>query len=349
MKRSTKTTDRKLALKLAQKYEEESRSKRTATQARRVLSNIYRELSGEELPTVTVREYLTGFIDRKRPEISKATLDHYVSQSRRFLAWLGPKADRDIAEVSKDDITRYRNHVATTVGPRTTNNILKSVKLFFAAAKKDGYLADDPAIDVDPVRDRSESSRRPFTLDELRAVLAVAGKEWRSMILFGFYAGLRLGDVATLTWNNIDIERNELRVTTRKTGRRQVLPLAPPLRTHIATLPAGDDPATPLHPNAAGIVRRAGRTARLSIEFGKLLVAAGLRAEQGPKDGYARATHSLSFHSLRHTATSLLKTAGIPQSVVMSYIGHESEEVSAGYTHVDRESLEKAAAALPVL
>ncbi len=56
MKRSTKTTDQKVAQKLADRFEEESRGKRTATQARRILSNIYRSLSGEELPTMTVRE-----------------------------------------------------------------------------------------------------------------------------------------------------------------------------------------------------------------------------------------------------------------------------------------------------
>ena len=56
MKRSTKTTDKKVAQKLADRFEEESRGKRTATQARRILSDIYRSLSGEELPTMTVRE-----------------------------------------------------------------------------------------------------------------------------------------------------------------------------------------------------------------------------------------------------------------------------------------------------
>jgi hypothetical protein len=60
MKRSTKTTDKKLAEKLARQFEEESRAKRTAKQARRVLADIYRDLSGEELPAVTVREYFTG-------------------------------------------------------------------------------------------------------------------------------------------------------------------------------------------------------------------------------------------------------------------------------------------------
>lgn len=349
LKRSTKTTDKRTAEKLAVQFEEESRSKRTAKQARRVLADIYRRLSGEEMPVVTVREYFTGYVERKRPEISPASLDYYNGHSRRFLNWLGARADSDIAEITKSEIAGYRNHAATIAGPRTTNNTLKAIKTFFAAARKDGYLIDDPAADVDTVRDRSESTRRPFTLDELRALLAVADAEWRSMILFGLYTGQRLGDVATLTWQNLDIARDEIRLTTRKTGRRQTLPLAAPLRAHIATLPAGDDPRVPLHAKAAAIVARTGRSGVLSKEFALLLTAAGLRADTAPEEGNARVKHELSFHSLRHTATSLLKTAGIPQSVVMDYIGHDSAGVSHGYTHTGREALEKAAAAFPEL
>jgi integrase len=79
---------------------------------------------------------------------------------------------------------------------------------------------------------------------------------------------------------------------------------------------------------------------------------AGLRAKlnhQGRGIGRAakRAPSQLSFHSLRHTAVSLLKDAGIPQAVVQEFIGHDSEQMSALYTHVGREALERAAAALP--
>lgn len=349
MKRSTKTTDKKLAEKLARQFEEESRAKRTAKQARRVLADIYRDLSGEELPAVTVREYFTGYVERKRPEVSPATLDYYTGHARRFLAWLDQKADADITEISKTEIAAYRNHAGTTTGARTTNNTLKAIKTFFAAARKDGYLTDDPAADVDIVRDRSESSRRPFTLDELRALMAVATDEWRSMILFGLYTGQRLADVASLTWQNIDTAQNEIRLTTRKTGRRQALPLAAPLQAHVAKLTAGDDPKAPLHPKAAAVVQEGGRSGPLSKAFASLLEAAGLRIAATAEKGNARAKYELSFHSLRHTATSLLKNAGVPQSVVMDYIGHDSADVSHGYTHTGREAMEKAAAAFPTL
>jgi integrase len=57
----------------------------------------------------------------------------------------------------------------------------------------------------------------------------------------------------------------------------------------------------------------------------------------------------VSFHSLRHTAVSLLKDAGIPDSVVMALVGHDTVAMSQRYTHVGKEALTNAAAKLPDL
>jgi integrase len=55
----------------------------------------------------------------------------------------------------------------------------------------------------------------------------------------------------------------------------------------------------------------------------------------------------LSFHSLRHTAVSLLKDAGVADAVVMAIVGHSSVAMSHRYTHVGKEALQRATAKLP--
>ncbi len=55
----------------------------------------------------------------------------------------------------------------------------------------------------------------------------------------------------------------------------------------------------------------------------------------------------LSFHSLRHTAVSLLKDAGVPDAVVMALVGHESSAMNHRYTHVGKEALARAAKTFP--
>jgi hypothetical protein len=57
----------------------------------------------------------------------------------------------------------------------------------------------------------------------------------------------------------------------------------------------------------------------------------------------------LSFHSLRNGAVSLLKTAGIAESVVIKLVGRDRVEASRHYTRTGREALKVAAQALPEL
>ena len=60
-----------------------------------------------------------------------------------------------------------------------------------------------------------------------------------------------------------------------------------------------------------------------------------------------RETSELSFHCLRHTATSMLKNAGVSDAVARDIIGHDSEAISRQYTHIDLAAKRKAIEALP--
>jgi len=205
---------------------------------------------------------------------------------------------------------------------------------------------------VSLLKNRRVFERRPFTLPELKRILAVANQEWKGMILVGLYCGLRLSDVATLTWANVDLAQRELVVTTQKTGRRQILPLAAPLLHHLESLPAGDDPRAPLFPNACAARGRSQYGGTISNQFYGILVAAGLakprpHTNTGKGRDTKRELGGLSYHCLRHTATSLLKNAGVSDAVARDIIGHDSPAVSASYTHIDMATKRKAIDSIP--
>ena len=164
-------------------------------------------------------------------------------------------------------------------------------------------------------RDSNALARRPFTLQELRRVLEIADQEWQSLTLFGLYTGQRLGDLAALTWANVDLARSKLHLITRKRGKPLTIPLATPLREHILNhLSANDVPDAPVHPRAFATLKKDQRVRHLSAQFGDLLAAAGLRPKlphqsRGIGRDARRGTLDLSFHCLRHTAVSLLRDA----------------------------------------
>jgi integrase len=178
----------------------------------------------------------------------------------------------------------------------------------------------------------------------------VKGAEWEGLVLFGLYTGQRLRDLANLTWQNLDLDSNELAFVAGKTGRRMRIPLAAPLQRYIAKVPAGDDPTQPLFPRAFNTKR----TGTLSNQFYDILVDAGLVGARNHKaNGNGRNSrrtfNEIGFHALRHTATSLMKNAGISPAIVQDIIGHDSPAVSAHYTHVDDAAKRRALNAMPDL
>jgi integrase len=354
-RRSTGETNEKKALQVAQDYERIAQRKLKPHKARATLSELYREVYGEDLQTATVRQYIDDWLGVKEPETKGTTYASYRKSTAKFLAYLGPDAERDIAEMRPAHIAGFRNSLAKKVAPGTANFDLACIKMVFKAARRDGFIFDDPAEFVKSVTGEKESKRRPFKVKEIQAILSVANSEWQSLIKFGLYTGQRLSDIASLTWANLDTEKNQIRLVTRKTGKTMLLPIAAPLRSHISVLKGSDDTKAPVHPKAfATLQRQKGKTSNLSNQFADLLADAGLRepTDHAGKDkgrglNSRRTLNELSFHSLRHTAVSLLKDAGIPEAVVMELVGHDSKQMSAHYTHVGQEALEKAAAALP--
>jgi integrase len=354
--RSTKETRRKLAQKIADTFEEVARRHITAHQAQRVISDIYRRVVGQELPASTARAYFDAWLARKKPETSPSTYAFYLGKTRSFLAWLGTRAESEMARIGKADILRFRAIELERVTPATVNHEIKFLRMVFKSAKDDGVIAENPAESVKTTRRTAPSIRRAFTLPELRRLLSVADPEWRSLILFGLYTGQRLGDLAALTWQNLDVEREEVRLVTTKTGRQQIIPLAPPLQKHVEQLEAGDDPRQPLHPKAFASLAKSKKVGTLSRQFYELMAQAGLAAPKVHRKSAAGAGRSgrrnvseISFHALRHTATSLMKNAGISSAIVQDIIGHDSAAISANYTHIDEATKRVAMNAMPAL
>jgi integrase len=354
--RSTGTSQRRLAQRIAGEFDEAAREASAGrfveTRARKVIASIYAMANTNEMPISTAGDFFKAWLKRKEIEADAATHERYTGVVNQFLAHLDKRARRDITHISVADVAGFRDAAAQRLAPGSVNLMLKILRVAFASARRDGLIDTNPAERVQTLKRSKDAGRRPFTLPELRRILEAANEEWRGMVLFGLYTGQRLGDIATLTWQNLDLQREEFRLVTGKTGRRQILPLAPPLLNFVENLPAGDQPDAPLFPRAYELFQSQGRAGSLSNQFYGILVTAGLATKKSHKStGKGRAgkreQNEISFHSLRHTATTLLKSAGVSDAVAMEFVGHESASVSKNYTHIEIETLKRAAAKLP--
>ena len=351
MIRTTKHTDRRKALEFARKLESATRGNAlTEIQARKILAEIYEiRNAGERLPDSTAKDFFGSWASNKTLETAPATGERYQRVVANFVNSLGKRGTADISALVPRDIIAFRDQLATRVSASTANHAVKVIRMALKDAQAASLLSANVAIGVRPAKSAEHrAARRPFTLQELGRILRIANGEWRGIILFGLYTGQRLGDIVKLTWRNIDLERGELAFVTRKTKRRQLVPLAAPLQKLLAELDAGDDPAEPLFPKAF----RTKRIGTLSNQFYEILVSAGLAPKRSHKSTgkgrhARRSFNEVSFHALRHTATSLMKNAGISPAIVQDLIGHDSPEISAHYTHIEESAKRRAIESLP--
>ncbi len=152
--------------------------------------------------------------------------------------------------------------------------------------------------------------------------------------------GQRLRDIATLKWSAVDMDEKVLSIVTIKTRRTVSIPITAPLYKHLKTLPAPIEPSLPVFPVADKTVSEQDRTSSLSSQFhgGSGLGGEALQGKYRQGHSTRRERGGLSFHCLRHTATSLLKNAGVSEAVAMDIIGHDSAAISTHYTHIEDDA-----------
>ena len=131
VQRSTKETDRKKAQQIAEKWEAATRGRVTARQTQKVIADLYRDITGQHLVFPTVREYFDSWVARKKPEIAPSSYRLYHDKARRFVNWLGFRADQQIALITRDDILAFRAAELERVAPSSVNHSIKFLRMVF--------------------------------------------------------------------------------------------------------------------------------------------------------------------------------------------------------------------------
>ena len=351
--KSTKTTERKSALAICVAWEQSAGKARagslTAAQARKVLAEMVMVSSGEELTSYTVESWLTEWLVNKAASASDNTMLRYRQVVRDFLESMGSRSKASLAGVTPGDIARYRD--ALRKGGRavsTCNMVVKKIlSVPFESARRLGYILTNPVAGVDILKSTSEereSGREPFTQEEVSNLLAQADGDWRGAIILAATTGLRLGDIANLTWNSVDVEAGLLSVETTKTGTTVTLPIHADFAGWLAERTGGIKKA-PVFASLAS--SRIGGRHGLSTQFRRIMIAAGVEGRVVEREGKGRTGHSKGFHALRHTFISNLANAGVPPEIRQKLAGHSDPKVHARYTHHEIDTLRRAVEKLP--
>jgi integrase len=292
----------------------------------------------------------------------------YREQWDRFADWMKAQhPDRPaLRDVTPEIAGKYSAELAKKVGPATFNKHTALLTLVFRvlAGNKDARLTCNPFADVGR-RQATPNSRRELTVEEFRRVCAAATGELRTLLAIGTYTGLRLGDAATLRWQEVDLIRGAIIRVPHKAARKNPKPVTVPLHPDLAAMLA----ETPekqrrgyVLPKTAALYQK--DCPALSNQIQAHFTANGVQTvkegtgfatvtdETGkPKEKHTgkRAVVEVGFHSLRHTFVTLCRIANVPLAVVEAIVGHSSPAMTRNYTHIGEAAARRAVDALPGL
>jgi integrase len=324
-------------------------------QSERFIDSCLRQSTGAVLNLPTVENYFRDWLASKQEvgRNSQGTLDRYGPVLERFLSYLTDVRRRNrLDSVTPMDCQGFlRSERKRGISAVSANQSVKILRIVFNSARRQGLIGNNPADAVDLLHENPDK-REPFGVDQVRSILDMADPEWKGLIMLGFYAGLRLGDAAKLTWGNLDLEHGLLIFQAQKTARRKkgdkntVIDLHRDLWNYFGGMQPGV-PAAPVFPSLCH--RPIGSASGLSARFKRLMDKAGVLSPLGAPNGSGRVFRALSFHSLRHSFVSQLSNAGVAIEVRKELAGHSSDAISLGYTHVSRTSTAAAVNQIPSL
>ncbi len=249
-----------------------------------------------------------------------------------------------LKDLSPKKIDRWVIDMASDgrIAPATVNQRLQVLKVMLDEACKQEYLTDNPAQYIKPVGDTAEE-KGVLSLQEVKALLnPLIWEEYKYYVitLLTLATGIRISEVRGLQVSQVHPTYVQIHTAWEekyglkepKYGSVRDIPITPfiyealqeVVQTSGATVLVfyGAEHETPI--SKSWIANR----------YYKALERIGI-------DKVTRLQRNLTFHSLRHTTNTILRSAGIADSKVRMLTGHRQESMTERYTHFRIENLQE--------
>ncbi len=289
-----------------------------------------------------IRDAFLKYLEAER-NLSVHTIRAYLGDLDSFFEHLEKLDVTDFAKLELSHIRSWLANQQVKGGARTTlSRRAVSIRLFTKWATKKGYLAKDVGATLATPKG---SRTLPEVLNIADAELAMDALATRvaeedgpiakrdcAMVEVLYASGARVSELCGLDLQDIDYERNTIRVIG-KGNKERTIPLGnPAMRALDLWLKEG-------RPSLAGdksdrAVFLGARGKRIDQRTVRTVVYHALEALEGAV--------KLGPHALRHSAATHLLEGGADLRTVQEILGHASLATTQIYTHVSTERLQKA-------
>jgi integrase/recombinase XerD len=271
--------------------------------------------------------------------LAPGTVLLYQAAARGFLDGLPP--ERGLAEVSAGDVTAAVLRTAEGGSVSAAQRFVTGLRSFLRFCFIEGLIASDLWHAALLVRGRSSASLpRGISSTDARALLGscdrrqALGRRDHAIIILLLRLGLRRGEVAGLTLDDIDWRAGEL-VIRGKGSRVDRLPLPADVGEAIAAYLRRGRP------------RSSRREVFLRAKAPYEPIASGTVASTVRRGCRRAGIAEVGSHRLRHTAACEMVQANVPLHRIGQVLRHQSLQSTAIYARVDVERLRLLAAPWP--
>ena len=313
-----------------------------AEDLRALIGDELRAILRPTLPAVPWRELVGGFLaSRTAADSSPRTMSMYANLFEKFQETTGIQSSDDLTPgIVEGYVLKRRGEpgrLGATISPRTLNVTIRTVKALSRWAFERGLLAEDRLrkvrqipVDSKPVEHWSE--------EQVNRIVSRLSPATKPLVLTAIMAGLRKGEIAGLTWEDIDFKDRLILVVGQrradaqraKSRRERLVPICPPLLEVLAALPRTSIYVFP--------GRDGGKRSPTTCSANRALREAARRA--GVK---GRAF----LHKGRASYGSILRAAGVDLELIADLMGHSTSKVTKEhYAALRTEHLHEPAARL---
>ena len=307
--------------------------------ARKLVQEREKELHGllaprteREAAQMSLSKHVSDFVrDLSAKGRNGQYIDALENKLKRLVADCGWQS---VKNITADSFATWR--ASHPKSPKTLNEYLGAAKGFLNWMVQHGRLVGNPLAMVQKVetRGREVRPRRAYSDDEMKTLLAVAGK-YRLPCLAAALTGIRHGELKRLRWGDFNLSAEHASVTVRasvsKNHKLACLPLHSVLLEELLRF-------RPANVNAGDLV------------FPDLLPRSDVFCDLVKKAGIAKVDSQgrfVDFHSLRHTFCTNLHRAGVPQRETQELMRHNDPRLTANtYADASLFSLREAVAKL---
>ncbi|MBL8800348.1 MAG: tyrosine-type recombinase/integrase [Planctomycetes bacterium] len=298
--KSSRTTDRRAAERIAHKLEADAALRREG-----VIDGRQERFSEEARKPLA--EHVEAYLEHCRGRNITAKS---IYAKKSHLEWLMRKTRATrLSELTLDVVERALASLTLDgKAARTVNTRRESLRAFGNWCRKTSRVDSNPLAllpKLDEHRDRRRI-RRPLTDDELARLLDVAGQRGRrAWYLTAALAGLRRSELIRLTWASVNFEDGVLTIRDGKAKREDLVPLHPELLEELKRIyPPNALPSTRVFPEEVTNRTRTEDFKRAGIELldkqGRVADLHGLRATLGTRLARAGVAPQVAQRLMRH-------------------------------------------------